>query len=161
MSYNIDHRVDKLAVLALKQMEEATKKLNVQPPVELRVGLLQGRVKEAWAAESQDPQSEMSSFQFHNLTRTVEKIRPDKNKSSKEQAVKIARFVSLYGIFPALVTIFNMSVSSEYGYRPHASTGSFLSIYGVFIPLCIIVSNSKMKTFTKEFLKLPTTCNCI
>jgi hypothetical protein len=45
-----------------------------------------------------------------------------------------------------------MSVSGKYGYRPHASTGSFLAIYGVFIPLFVILSNPKMKTFAKEFL---------
>jgi hypothetical protein len=63
----------------------------------------------------------------------------------------------LYGIFPAVVTIFNMSVSGKYGYRPHASTGSFLTIYGVFIPFSIIVSNPKLKEFAKTFVPFP---NC-
>jgi len=149
-------RADLQALSALKQMEEATKKLNVQPPLELRIG-----VKEAWTADSQ-PGSRMNSFQLQlpNRALIIEKTRPDINKSSKEQAVRIARFVSLYGIFPALITIFNMSVSSEYGYRPHASTGSFLSIYGVFIPFSIIVSNPKIKAFAKEYLQLSRPCSC-
>jgi hypothetical protein len=147
-------RADLQALSALKQMEEATKKLNVQPPLELRIG-----VKEAWTADSQ-PGSRINSFQLPNRALIIEKTRPDINKSSKEQAVRIARFVSLYGIFPALVTIFNMSVSSEYGVRPHASTGSFLSIYGVFIPFSFIVSNPKIKAFAKEYLQLKRLCNC-
>ena len=146
-------RADLQALSALKQMEEATKKLNVQPPLELRIG-----VKEAWTADSQ-PGSRMNSFQLPNRALIIEKTATDINKSSKEQAVRIARFVSLYGIFPALVTIFNMSVSSEYGVRPHASTGSFLSIYGVFIPFSIIVSNPEIKAFARDFLQLSRPCN--
>ena len=141
-----DKEADQLALKAMRQMEEATMKLTRQipapTPAELEVNALPKLIKVAW----QDPPTQLSNFKRSSPASQDFSTR-------KEQAIKVARFVSLYGIFPAMVTIFNMSVSGKYGYRPHASTGSFLTIYGVVIPLSIIISNPKMKAFAKSLIR--------
>ncbi len=68
------------------------------------------------------------------------------------QVVKIARFVSVYGILPTVMTIGNIFISSKTGYKPHGSSGSFLIIYGIVIPLSIILHNQKLKSFAKQFI---------
>ena len=74
------------------------------------------------------------------------------SKSGKDQVVKIARFVCVYGILPIIMTIGNISISSKTGYKPHGSSGSFLIIYGIIIPLSFILNNQKLKAFAKEFV---------
>jgi hypothetical protein len=149
-----EQRVDILAVSALKQIEEATKRLHTENPQELNVNNLSATIKIAWETDEAQHQEEIQrvSGQKCYQVKLIDRQNSPMKKSSKEQAVKIARLVSLYGLFPALVTIFNLSISSNYGYRPHASTGSFLSIYGVFIPMSIIVNNPKIKRFAKKLI---------
>ena len=153
-----DQRVDHLAVSALKQIEEATKKLKIENPQVLSVRNLPATIKIAWEPDGalhQNQIQRMCKNKCYPITLVDRQSSPIQN-SSKEQAVKIARLVSLYGLFPALVTIFNLSISSDYGYRPHASTGSFLSIYGVFIPMSIIVNNPKIRNFARKFVQKQT-----
>ena len=130
--------------------------------VELGVNLILGPVRIAWETEKTGPNAEPCTapkFTYiHSPVARLETKTMANIRSSKEQAVRIARFVSLYGIIPALMTIFNMSVSSSYGFRPHGSTGSFLLIYGVVIPFSIIVSNPKMRSFAKELIQRNTFC---
>ena len=146
-----ERRVDDLAASAMKQVEEAVRKLKRKPgPVQLSVQLLQQRSEES---------GEAAENLSHQVTLVGSEPRQSNDsgvadsRSSKEQAVKIARFVSIFGILPALVTIFNISFADMPGYRPHGSSASFLVIYGVFIPLSIILHNAKLKTFAKSFIR--------
>ena len=153
-----EQRVDHLAVSALKQIEEATKKLKIENPQVLSVRNLPTTIQIAWEPDGtlhQNQIQRMCKKKCYPMTLIDRQSSPIHN-SSKEQAVKFARLVSLYGLFPALVTMFNLSISSDYGYRPHASTGSFLSIYGVFIPMSIIVNNPKMRNFARKFVQRQT-----
>ena len=142
-----ERKVDDLAASAMKQVEEAVRKLKRKPPVQLSAQLLQTHSDEA--ADLSSHEAVVAGSEPRNSTDSG----VTGNRSSKEQTVKIARFVSLFGIFPALLTIFNISFADMPGYRPHGSSGSFLVIYGIFIPLAIILHNSKLKSFAKSFIR--------
>ena len=150
-----ERRVDVLAVSALKQMEEAAKKLKRKPPLlQLGVSTLPNQVADSIEAEMLNTDSEKNKrllLTKQNVTIENENV-SDANKLSKEQAVKIARIVCVYGVLPALISIFNISFASAPGYRPHGSSGSFLIIYGIVIPWSIILNNPKIKVFAKEFI---------
>ena len=143
-------RAANLAASASRQLEKATKQLRMEPPSELGVRFLPFRVEIAWEG--------MSGRSIERTNRGIAsnqneiQTEPVNNLSTKKQAITIARFVCLFGLAPALVTMFNMLVSDKYGIRPHGSTGTFLSIYGVVIPSLIIFNNLKMKAFAKDFL---------
>jgi hypothetical protein len=147
-------KVDVLAVSALKQMEEAAKKLRRKPPLQLGGHSLLEQAAELAEVDLPSTESDINKGPLlANQNRSTQNENgPDSNKSSNKQSLKIARVVCVYGVLPALLTIFNISFVNAPGYRPHGSSGSFLIVYGIIIPWSLIVSNPKIKSFAKEFL---------
>ena len=72
---------------------------------------------------------------------------------SKHQAIKIVRYISIFGIGPALITIANVYLNKNEMFQPHGSTASILISYGVVVPLVVIVSNKKIKHFAAELIR--------
>jgi hypothetical protein len=160
-----ENKVDVLAIYASKQIEEATKRFKNQKPVRADENFLPGQVNVTIddvtvspSSTAKSTHSQLGSFkgsvspinsnQFTSFTANSK----SKSKSSKEQAVKIARFVCFFGVLPALVTVMNLSISNSTSYKPHGATIVFLLLYGIFIPTSIILSNKKTSAFAKTFL---------
>ena len=153
-----ENKVDVLAISASKQLEEATKRFRNQKHVEVEDNILPGQVNVTIDDISVSHGSTSKSLDGHSSKGSMSPKNYDpltslqtERKSSKEQAVKIARFVCLFGVLPALVTVMNLNVSNANSYKPHGATIIFLLIYGIFIPLSLILSNRKIKNFAKEF----------
>jgi hypothetical protein len=71
---------------------------------------------------------------------------------SRDQAVRIARYISIFGILPTLLTIISLSLENINGLRPHAATAFVLITYGVAIPFTLIISSNKLRRFTKAMI---------
>ena len=83
-------------------------------------------------------------------------------QSVKEQAVKIARSISIFGICPALFMLLNINLDSINNLKPLGPTSAFLIANGVVAPLVVILNTPKMKTFAKDLLrKYSLKLNCI
>ena len=121
-----------IAITALNQIEEATKRFNSLPLMELRAETLPHEIKLAW----QDNE-------------TTTKAKDDRLfQSSKAQAFKVARSILVFGAFPAMILVFlnNSFVNSE-KYRPHGSTIFLLALYGIIYPLIIVCNSKKIRQF--------------
>ena len=70
---------------------------------------------------------------------------------AREQAIKVARYVCIFGIFPAMFVIFIFSTVNIN--RPHGSAMAILVNYGIIIPLIIIVYNEKIRQYALDFLR--------
>jgi len=71
---------------------------------------------------------------------------------SRDQAVRIARYICIFGILPTLLTIISLSLENINGLRPHAATAFVLITYGVAIPFTLIISSNKLRRFTKAMI---------
>ncbi len=131
-----------VAITALNQIEETTKRFNSHPLTELRAETLPHEVKLAW--------------QDNETTTTTKAKAKDERlyQSSKAQAFKVARSILVFGAFPALILVFlnNSFVSSE-KYRPHGSTIFLLALYGIIYPLIIVCNSKKIRQFIVGMLK--------
>jgi hypothetical protein len=84
---------------------------------------------------------------LNSCQRRVGKIDP---RASREQAVRIARYVSIFGILPTTLTIIAISLENVNSLRPHGGLAFVLSTYGIAIPLTIILSSKKLKIFVRK-----------
>ena len=153
-----EEKADQLAYSAHRQVKDATTKLKrsetlqliqlLPPlqPLQLGVQFLPPTVRLAWPEEGdrrlEDVEEERAVVQ-------VDDVQTDRS-SSKQQAIKTARYSCIFGIFPALVMIGNVYLNN---YQPHGTTASILITYGIIVPLVIVVSNKKIRQFAKKIVK--------
>ena len=69
-----------------------------------------------------------------------------------ENSIKVSRIIFFIGLCSTLLVIFIATFDKLNKYRPHGTTSLVVSTYGIFIPLSVIVSNQKMRTFAIKFL---------
>ena len=104
---------ERVAFSAVKQIEEATLKLNIQIVRELGVRNFPFTVIHAWTEESSNARQDSNS-------RLLEQPIAEARRSflypriylSKEQAIRLSRYVFLFGIFPAIFVIFIFSADN-------------------------------------------------
>ena len=123
--------------MALKQIEEATKRFHSHPLIELRAECLPLQVQLAWQEDDERKVEEEAQFQ-----------------SSKEQAFKFARSILVFGALPAMFLVFlnNSFVNSE-KFRPHGSTVFLLALYGIIYPMIVICNSKKIRQFIFSILR--------
>ena len=73
--------------------------------------------------------------------------------SVKIMLVNPLRYITIFGLFPTCVTLVNLLFEDTFNYRPHGSACSFLTTYGIVIPIIIILNNKKLRSFTTGLLK--------
>jgi hypothetical protein len=65
-------------------------------------------------------------------------------------ALKISRLVSIFGILPTLLTIIALTLENIDSMRPHGVMAFVTAIYGIVIPLIIIINNKKIRVIPKN-----------
>ena len=71
---------------------------------------------------------------------------------SNNDALKVTRAVSLFGVLPSIIFVVTLSLENIDGLRPHATTAFSLFSYGVIAPSVLFCYNSKMQKFGKTFI---------
>ena len=71
---------------------------------------------------------------------------------SNNDALKVTRAISLFGVLPSLIFIITLSLENINGLRPHVTTAFSLFSYGVIAPLLLFYYNSKLQKFGKMFI---------
>ncbi len=106
-------------------------------------------VKTAWPEVSPSTKEKCTrKVSIIEAGKSLSKARPNK---AREHAINVARYVFIFGIFPAMFVIFIFSTVNIN--RPHGSTIAILVNYGIIIPLIIIVHNEKIRQFALDFLR--------
>jgi hypothetical protein len=72
------------------------------------------------------------------------------NATALTLALKISRFVSIFGILPTLLTIIALTLENIDSIRPHGVMAFVTAIYGIVIPLIIINGNKKIRVIPKN-----------
>ena len=72
------------------------------------------------------------------------------NRSSREQAIKVARNIFLGGIVTTAAMIFLMKFETIDYLRPHGNGMAIIGLYGVVMPTLVIVGNKKIRKFVAE-----------
>jgi hypothetical protein len=74
------------------------------------------------------------------------------SRPAREQALKYARNISILGFGITIAMIILMNYGGMNYLRPHA-TGVFVTgLFGIVIPLAVIMSNRKMRKFSKGII---------
>jgi hypothetical protein len=73
---------------------------------------------------------------------------------SNNDALKVTRAVSLFGVLPSIIFIVTLSLENIDGLRPHATTAFSMFSYGVIAPSVLFCYNSKLQKFGKKFVAL-------
>jgi len=129
---------ERVAFLAVKQIEEATLKLNIHIVRELGVRNFPFTVIHAWTEESlsttQDYNSKLIELPIVEARHSF--LHP-RNYLTKEQAIRLSRYVFLFGIFPAIFVIFILSAENINRCQFHQHyMCSFLIRKFFFVQLC-------------------------
>jgi hypothetical protein len=132
-----EKRADELAAAAVRQIQNATLRLDNTGFHQLGVQFLP---RLAWQdiAEDQIPTG------ITNLES------PNSQNTSKAVALKISRYVSIFGIFPTILSIIALSLDNIDSLRPHGAIAFMMSIYGIVIPLTLILGNKKLRKFARN-----------
>jgi hypothetical protein len=69
------------------------------------------------------------------------------DNTTKAMALKISRYVSIFGILPTIFSIIASSVEHIDSLRPHGVMAFVMATYGILIPFIIIISNKKLRKF--------------
>ena len=86
-----------------------------------------------------------SSVNFEALTEHTHQV-------GNNDALKVTRAVSLFGVLPSIMFIVTLSLENIDGLRPHGTTAFSLFSYGVIAPTVLFCYNSKMRKFAKTFI---------
>jgi hypothetical protein len=70
-----------------------------------------------------------------------------------KQAIKIGRYVSLFGIIPTVILILFISLERTDSFGTHGVAAFVMSTYGIIVPLSIIVKSKKIKSFAKQYIR--------
>ena len=145
-------KADRLVEAALKQMGEATSRLDRQPVLELGVDFLPSYVLRAWDDETSNrniPRFNLSLLEHQEHSDCLE---PVTSSASNGHAIKVARKGFFLGLSAAAVVVVFVSFDVMNRMRPHGTIAIIASTLGIFIPLTIILKNPKMKTFACVFI---------
>ena len=134
-----ENQADQIAITALKQMEEASMKLeksqqSLNPVIPIQIRRL------AWQEDIK---------QLQDIVVTKE----SNGKQLMDKAVKFARIVSMVAIIPALLSAIGSTLENINSLRPHGVTGFTLIVYGIIIPLICIIYNGKLRHFTVAYVQ--------
>ncbi len=133
-----EKRADELAAAAVRQIQNATLRLDNPGFHQLGVQFLP---RLAW----QDIDEDQIPTGITNLVEA-----PNSQNTTKTVALKISRYVSIFGIFPTILSIIALSLDNIDSLRPHGVIAFMMSIYGIVIPLTLILGNKKLRTFARN-----------
>ena len=122
-----ENKAEEQAATALQQIQRATSRM-------MNLDQL-GAPRLAW----QEP-GNTSDQENQNSSKTTALI----------LALKVSRLVSIFGILPALLTIIALTLENIDSIRPHGVMAFVTAIYGIVIPLIIIISNKKIRVIPKN-----------
>ena len=80
----------------------------------------------------------------------VIKEKPLNNENLALQAIRIARYISLFGIVPTLLLSIFISMEKSLGFGNHGVPVFVLTTYGVIVPTFMILKSKRMKSFAKH-----------
>jgi hypothetical protein len=132
-----EKRADDLAAAALKQIQNATSRME---SLELHQIGVQFLPRLAWQEVVEN---------MHPI-RMTKGLCQTSNNTTLALALKISRCVTIFGIVPTILTIVALSLENIDSMRPHGVVAFMLSVYGIVIPLIFIISNKKMRKFAKN-----------
>ncbi len=148
-----DSKAEKLARGALRQIWTAKHKLEQNGHlVELGVEFLHAPppAKNAWVDEEERSANPNESPALQSGIMF---------KYARKQAIRIARYVSIFGIMPALMYIAVISLDIASRFRPHGTIGLMLFIYGILIPFMLIINEGKLKKIAMQFIGKSFVCD--
>jgi hypothetical protein len=129
-------KAEEQAAAAFKQIQNANLRLGGQGLHQLEVQFLPIL---AWQEGENAAQSRITNNEIQSSS-----------KITKALALKISRYVTLFGILPAVLTIIALSLENINSLRPHGIMVFIMAIYGIVIPLILILSNSKLRKFAQN-----------
>ena len=135
-----ENKADQIAIKALKQMEEASMKLEKSQQSFNPIIPIQNR-RLAWQED------------IKQLQDIVVVSKESNGKQLMDKAVKFARIVSMVAIIPALLSAIGSTLENINSLRPHGVTGFTLIVYGIIIPLICIIYNGKLRHFTVAYVQ--------
>jgi hypothetical protein len=140
-----DCHAEDIAIAAKQNLENAKIKLNVQ------------KVLEICDFESSPPQQFEIGIKSHSCVPTVVSVEESIKKRnvdfvSSQYALKVARAVSIFAIFPTSIFCFFFSLENAGNWRPHGAAASSMILFGIFAPLVFYVKNAKMRQFANNYL---------
>ena len=132
---------EEIAEAAKQNIEKAKMKLQLQKDFDLR------------DLESSTLQFEMDSKSSSTIPEEEESMQLKQVENvSSQNALKVARGVSIFSIFPAAIFSVFFSLENVGDWRPHGASASSMILFGIVAPSVFYLRNEKMRQFAKKYL---------
>ena len=103
--------------------------------------------------ESEKSESISHSCQtVDNIVDKGKRTETQENESQNSNALKVARGICLFTLFPTFVFTLLSSSESIGDLRPHGVIASSMVLFGIIAPLLIFAHNSKLQKFALAYL---------